>query len=324
MTHLVSAIIPVFNRERTIARAVTSALEQSYANLEVIVVDDGSQDGTLDALEQFGNRISVFTQPNGGPSRARNLGASKSSGTILAFLDSDDEWLPHKIEKQVSMMQAYGRSMPCCVCNARYGDIDRPDTHTSFELAGLSVPYETAILENPVQMLTGTFLLFNQVAAIRREVFEQVGGFNERLRLMEDYDVSLRIATHGHWGVLRDTLVIKHEDTAGIGVSAMQDEFVHLAAQEAVFTAILSHPQLQDRCIQNPINVELRRAKRRQAVHRWMQGAPRSLRFGGRAVLALDAGLKSLSRRLQITQRARLRQAWPNMNKLSPTQRTRP
>ena len=165
----------------------------------------------------------MLQQENGGPSLARNFGASKARGAILAFLDSDDEWLPDKIEKQVRLMQAYGPSMPCCICNATsYTDGHEPSARTSFAQAGLTTPYENAILENPLAVLTTTFLLFNQVASIRREAFEQVGGFNAKLRLMEDYELSLRLATLGPWGVLREPLVLKHEDTAGIGVTAMR------------------------------------------------------------------------------------------------------
>lgn len=309
MEPLVSAIIPAFNRELTIVRSVSCALAQTYGNIEVIVVDDGSRDGTVQALEQFGNRIVVLQQENGGPSQARNLGASKARGAILAFLDSDDEWLTDKIEKQVRMMQAYGPSMPCCVCNATYTDGSARSARTSFTLAGLATPYENAILENPIAVLTTTFLLFNQVAAIQREAFERIGGFNASLRLMEDYELSLRLATLGPWGVLREPLVLKHEDTAGIGVTAMRDELKHLAAQENVFECILANPQLQQPAIRDPIAAELRRARRQQWVHRWMLGTPRPLRIAGRAILFLDRISKAVARRTSGAPRPRMRQA---------------
>jgi glycosyltransferase involved in cell wall biosynthesis len=309
MTPLVSAIIPAFNRERTIVRSVSSALAQTYGNIEVIVVDDGSRDGTVEALRQFGNRLVVLRQQNAGPSRARNLGASKARGQILAFLDSDDEWLPDKIDKQIHMLQRYGPSMKCCICNAFYTDGREPSGRTSFSTAGLAVPYEQAILENPLAVLTTTFLLFNQVAAIRREAFEQVGGFNDNLRLMEDYELSLRLATRGPWGVLREPLVLKHEDTAGIGVTAMKNELRHLAAQETVFATILENPNLQQRAIRERIAAELKRARRQQAVRRWMVKAPSPLRLAGHAIIFADRISKAVARRLPTTARPRLRQA---------------
>jgi glycosyltransferase involved in cell wall biosynthesis len=309
MTPLVSAIIPTFNRELTITRAVRSALAQTYINIEVIVVDDGSCDGTAQALRQFGKQIVVLQQENAGPSRARNFGASKAHGEILAFLDSDDEWLPDKIEKQVGMMQAYGPSMPCCICNATYIDGCDPTSRTSFLMAGLTVRYENSILENPVEVLMTTFLLFNQVAAIRRDSFEQVGGFDATLHLLEDYELSLRLATLGPWGVLRAPLVLKHEDTLGIGVTAMKDELRHLAAKETVLKCILDNPRLPQPSIRRHISAELRLVWRQQSVHRWMLSAPRPLPLAGRVVLFLDRIRKAVARRSPGAPRPRMRQA---------------
>ncbi|MGB7564555.1 MAG: glycosyltransferase family 2 protein [Prochlorococcaceae cyanobacterium] len=309
MTPLVSAIIPTFNRERTIARAVQSALDQTYGNIEVIIVDDGSRDGTAEALRQFGREIVVLQQENGGPSLARNFGASKARGSILAFLDSDDEWLPEKIDKQVGMMQSYGPSMPCCICNATYTHGREISAGTSFGLAGLTTEYDNAILENPVAVLISTFLLFNQVAAIRREAFENVGGFAATLRLMEDYELSLRLATLGPWGVLRESLVLKHEETLGIGVTAMKDEVMHLAAKETVLKCILANPSLQQASIRVPLTANLRQVRRQQSVHRWMLKVPRPLRLAGHAVFLLDRICKAVARRLPGTHHPRMHQA---------------
>ncbi len=298
MQPLVSAIIPTFNRESTVARSVRSALGQTYGNLEVIVVDDGSSDGTLAALRDFEGRIVVLQQPNGGPSKARNLGASKARGEILAFLDSDDEWLPDKIEKQVRIMQAFGPSMACCICNALTTGDREAAARTSFEVAGLSPPFQEALLTNPVEVLVSTFVLFNQVAAIRREAFDAVGGFDETLRLLEDYELSLRIATLGPWGVLREALVLKHEDTVGIGVTAMRDELKHLAAQEGVLASILSNPVFQWPSMARPLAMKLRKTRREQSVHRWLRTAPAIVRPVGRAMLLCSRIVRAMERRM--------------------------
>jgi glycosyltransferase involved in cell wall biosynthesis len=295
---LVSVIIPAFNRETTIARSVGSALNQTYSNLEVIVVDDGSRDGTLCALEQFAGRITVVSQENAGPSRARNLGASQARGTILAFLDSDDEWLPHKIERQVRLMQGYGDGMPCCICNAAYTDVDGQSPMTSFKQAGFVTPFEVGVLENPAALMTRTFVLFNQVVAIRRESFEQVGGYKDDLRLLEDYELSLRLSTLGPWGVLSEPLVLKHEDTVGIGVATMRDELKHLSAQAIAFQAILANPSLQQPSIRKPILAALKRARRQQSAHRWILGARQPLLIFGHAALLLDRVSSALARRM--------------------------
>jgi len=107
---LVSVVIPCFNRADVIARAVASVLSQTYHNLEVIVVDDGSEDilELKETLDAFGDeRISLIQQPhNQGGAVARNVGVTRSRGEFIAFLDSDDEWLPDKLEKQLSMADA--------------------------------------------------------------------------------------------------------------------------------------------------------------------------------------------------------------------------
>ena len=103
MKPLVSAIIPNFNYARFVCEAVESALAQTYDHLEVIVVDDGSSDDSLQVLKQFGDRIRVIAQPNAGVAASRNNGAAASSGEFVAFLDADDLWAPDKIAAQVEV-----------------------------------------------------------------------------------------------------------------------------------------------------------------------------------------------------------------------------
>jgi len=112
---LVSAIIPTYNRAHVICDAVESILAQTYREIEVIVVDDGSKDDTLPRLKQYGDRIRVVSQANAGPAAARNRGIAVAQGELIAFLDSDDLWLSTKIERQVALLQRAGESVPCCL-----------------------------------------------------------------------------------------------------------------------------------------------------------------------------------------------------------------
>jgi glycosyltransferase involved in cell wall biosynthesis len=98
---LVSVVIPAYNAERWVGAAVRSVLAQTYANFEVLVVDDGSKDGTAVVAEAFGGPVRCIRQKNGGVSRARNHGAAQARGEFLAFLDADDDWLPAKLGTQV-------------------------------------------------------------------------------------------------------------------------------------------------------------------------------------------------------------------------------
>ena len=235
----VSVIIPAYNREGTVLASVESALAQSYGDLEVIVVDDGSTDRTVEVLQCMAGRIKVVCQPNAGPSAARNRGVAESSGDIVAFLDSDDHWMPNKIERQVKLMTRGGDEMVCCVCNATVKGEGGSTLGNTFEFAGVRPGFEEGVWTNAADVLSTRFLLFNQVVAVRREAFDRVGGFNEKLRLLEDYELSLRLATAGTWGVIRDPLVMKFNDTNGIGVECMTDREWHARVRTEVISGLL-------------------------------------------------------------------------------------
>jgi glycosyltransferase involved in cell wall biosynthesis len=210
---LVSAVIPTFNRANLVCEAVESVLQQSYRNMEVIVVDDGSTDDTLVRLQAYGDRVRVISQSNAGPAVARNRGISASKGEIVAFLDSDDLWLPNKIERQVALMERAGKSVPCCVSNITMRWTEKE--LNSFEIAALSPRLDEGIWMNADEVLATRFLLFNQGIAIRREVLEKIGGFDEKLWLLEDHELALRLSLEGPWAFIKDPLVIWRETRAG-------------------------------------------------------------------------------------------------------------
>ena len=113
---LVSVVVPTYNREGTIVRSVNSVLGQTYRNLECIVVDDGSQDNTKGVISRMNdNRVRyIRLEKNSGPSVARNIGIRESRGNYLAFNDSDDLWLPDKLEMQMEKMACEGAGMVYC------------------------------------------------------------------------------------------------------------------------------------------------------------------------------------------------------------------
>ena len=110
---LVSCVIPVYNGARFVAESIESVLAQAYRPLEVIVVDDGSTDGTEDVLAAFGDRIRVFFQPNAGAAAARNRGVAEARGGWLTFQDADDLWAPDKLERQ---MECFRRNPELDLC----------------------------------------------------------------------------------------------------------------------------------------------------------------------------------------------------------------
>src|SRR5215471_9736214 len=125
----VSVIIPTFNRVRQVQTALKSVVEQTYPEWEAIVVDDGSIDGTETAFQRIiseqngrGRQIRYFLQPNQGPSAARNKGISEACGVWIAFLDSDDVWLPEKLEWQVRAIEQFKTRCSACITDARLVD----------------------------------------------------------------------------------------------------------------------------------------------------------------------------------------------------------
>jgi glycosyltransferase involved in cell wall biosynthesis len=212
-TPLISVVIPTYNRAHLVCEAIDSVLRQTYRAVELIVVDDGSTDDTAGVLKRYETRIRTVRQNNAGPSVARNHGAALASGEFVAFLDSDDLWLDHKLERQVSVVERAGGYVPCCLANIMMCWKQR--RATSFDIALLNPPLECGVWTNVAEVLSTRFLLTNQGVMIRREVFHKLGGFNERLRLLEDHEFALRLALEGPWAYLREPLVIWRETASG-------------------------------------------------------------------------------------------------------------
>jgi glycosyltransferase involved in cell wall biosynthesis len=186
MRDLVSVVIPTYNYARFVGEAVESALGQTYRNIEVIVVDDGSTDHTQDVLRRFGGAIASIRKQNQGLSAARNTGIMHARGAYVAFLDSDDIWLPEKIALQ---MDAFGGdcSVGLVTCG---GLLMREDgeiygSYSREPVAGRARLLEKLVMEN--------FVAGGSDACIRRVCFDAVGLFDESLRSAEDWDMWLRI-----------------------------------------------------------------------------------------------------------------------------------
>lgn len=188
---LVSVIIPVFNRAQTIQRAITSVLAQTYPNFEIIVVDDASSDGLADVLNTFTGALShhIVHPRNRGAAAARNTGVAAACGEFVAFLDSDDAWLPDKLAHQVSAMYGVPPEVAGHVCAyecVKEGDPARRLTPDWSPLAF----FRSQLLGCTCG--PGTTLL------CRRAIFAEIGPFDEELRRLEDWDWLLRLAEQGY------------------------------------------------------------------------------------------------------------------------------
>lgn len=209
---LVTAIIATYNRGHIVCEAIDSILSQTYPKIEVIIVDDGSDDNTQEILDHYENKVRVVFQKNSGPAAAWNRGIAESHGEILAFLGSDDIWLSTFIERQVSVLLQAGEDVPCSLANSwlRFADGQRS---TAFQHVWLYPSEEEGIWLNVAEILATRFVLFGQSVAIWRTALERVGGFDESLWLLEDYDLALRLSVQGPWGFIREPLVIWRQGT---------------------------------------------------------------------------------------------------------------
>jgi glycosyltransferase involved in cell wall biosynthesis len=298
---LVSAIIPTYNRAATIERAVKSILMQSWRSMEVIVVDDGSTDGTAEVLTPYRDRINLICQNNRGPSAARNTGIKAAKGEIISFLDSDDTWLPDKTERQVRLLQATASSgVKCCVCNAKMMMGTR--AVTSFARVGLRPTQREGVWINPAEVLINGSLFFNQVVAVRREMLEKTAFFREDLRIMEDYDLALRLSLMGPWAFIADPLVVWHGDAG--------NSLYRSAKQQDICQRVVDI--LEDLCI-SPIfgpllpAVLLERRKRllryRLIAFHLSDQSNRFARLYGNALFLFLRGCEAVYRRLPSTPR---------------------
>lgn len=202
----VSVIIPTYNRAEFILRAVNSVLAQTYCDFETIVVDDGSQDDTTEVLSPVRDRIKYIRQENSGVGAARNLGIREADSEWIAFLDSDDEWLPEKLEKQMEVLALAGPNVHCSVCSTDLGP--GPGNHrSSFLHSGFDPPIDRGICYNTTDIVLTHFFLFNQVLVARRETLFKVGLYNEAFPILEDMDLALRLSGVGPWAFLTECLV---------------------------------------------------------------------------------------------------------------------
>ena len=186
----VSVIMPAFNAEKTIGASVESVLGQTFENWELLVINDGSTDRTIDIMAQFNDkRIRLITQENQGVAAARNTGLRQASGEYVAFLDADDLWLPTKLEKQVALFNRSGIQLGLVYTKHR-GFIENLAQSFSMDVdasIGYDNLYHRLLIMDYVPTLT---------VMIRASLIAEIGYFREDLRGTEDWDYWIRIAKY--------------------------------------------------------------------------------------------------------------------------------
>jgi glycosyltransferase involved in cell wall biosynthesis len=198
----VTAIVPVYNGAATIAEAIDSALAQSYRDLEVIVVNDGSSDATAEVLRRYEGRIRVIDRKNGGIAAARNTGVAASQSEYLAFLDCDDIWAPTMVERTVAALDD-NRDCVLAYTNCAVIDSDGHDLRSA--LVGAGVDHAPTLDE----MLSRLWPIMPSAVIMRRSIFDACGGFSEEFRSygFEDVIFWLRVREEGAFHYLPECLV---------------------------------------------------------------------------------------------------------------------
>ena len=197
----VTVVIPVYNAAGFVRRAVDSVLAQTFTDLELLVVDDGSRDATRDVLATYGPRLRLLTQANAGPAAARNHGLRQARGEVVAFLDADDGWLPDKLALQVALLDARPEVGFCSTATRVVDQAGAP--------AG---DWPCCAGEAPMPDL-----LFMRSAAVsgstsgvlaRRALLLDAGGFDERLRGFEDPDLWIRLSSRTGYACIPEALTV--------------------------------------------------------------------------------------------------------------------
>jgi glycosyltransferase involved in cell wall biosynthesis len=198
----VSVVIPAYNSEAFVREAADSALAQTHPPLEVIVVDDGSTDGTSSAVEPLADRISIIRKENAGVAAARNTGIRRTSGRLIAFLDADDVWVPTKLERQV---EVHGSDPYVGLSHCGLTEVDQSLNSLQERRDGLEGDrVATRMLFGQGRLLHAS----GSTMMVSREAIEAVGDFDVTLPPSEDWELTYRIARSFRIGFVPEPLVL--------------------------------------------------------------------------------------------------------------------
>ena len=195
----VSVVIPTYNSVKYVTEAIESVLEQTYKNIEILVIDDGSTDNTKEVLKKYDDSIIYLYKENGGVSSARNYGIKKANGKYIAFLDADDVWMPEKIEEQVALMEANEEIGLCYASTHRVNDnlefINRIEAKEFDD-------YCEALLLN-LNIVAGSC----SSAMVRQDVISQTDGFDSQFTTYADWEHWLRLSLITKFAPVKKDLV---------------------------------------------------------------------------------------------------------------------
>ena len=258
----VSVVIPTYNRADFVREAIASVLRQDYPAIELIVVDDGSCDGTAAVVSGFGPDVQYLWQENRGVSAARNRGVAASTGDLITFLDSDDLWLPRKVSAQVAYFEAQAEAQAC-------------HTDEIWMRRGVRVNERRIHRKQGGWQFLASLprcLISPSAIMMRRTLWDRLGGFDESLPACEDYDLWLRLTATVPVGFLPERLVVKrggHADQLSRRIAVL-DRYRIKALEKALATPL---PAEHRRAVLEQLIAKCRivaqGARKRQHADRW-------------------------------------------------------
>jgi glycosyltransferase involved in cell wall biosynthesis len=225
---LISVIIPVYNGEKTIQETIASVLSQTFRDLELIVINDGSQDSTLDVIDRIqDSRLKVFSYPNAGQAASRNRGIARACGEYLSFIDADDLWTPDKLEAQLQALQdnpqaAVAYSWTKCIDES--GQFSRRGSHISLngDVYG--------------KLLLIDFIENGSNPLIRTQALVEVGSFDESMVPSEDRDMWFRLAARYDFVAVPSPQILYRQSANSESANVLRMEAASLRVIERAFT----------------------------------------------------------------------------------------
>ncbi|OUL37625.1 glycosyl transferase family A [Nostoc sp. T09] len=231
----ISVVIPAYNCQKTIKATIESVLQQTFADFELIVINDGSQDATLEIVSQINDsRLKIFSFENAGANISRNRGLNYAIGEFVSFLDADDLWIPEKLESQLQALQANSQA------SVAYSWTNCIDEKGQFLRRGT---YIAATGNVYAQLLVINFLESGSNPLIRREALIAVGGFDKSLPAGQDWDIYLRLAANYHFVPVPYPQILYRISASSLSTNVVRQEAACLTVIERAFKQAPEHLQ---------------------------------------------------------------------------------
>lgn len=231
---LISIVVPTYNRKDYLRICLKSLLDQSYPNCEIVVMDDGSTDGSDVMIQSDFPQIRYFRQENAGTAAAKNHAVQKASGEYIVFLDSDDVFLPHAVESLYKMLPA---DQPEACCYGRYWTIDSAGTRQPTKNKMRTLPSG-----NILKDLLRHIIVINPGSMVPRKLFLEIGGFDRNLRVAEDYDLFLKLAARVPFYAVQEPIFLRRRHDSNLSSATYEK-------MKTVFSVfdnfVTSHPDIR-------------------------------------------------------------------------------